>query len=390
MATSSIRSPRREFARRGFTLVELLVVITIIGILISLLLPAVQQARAAAQRTQCSNNIKQLGLALNAYHTAYGKFPPSGVWRNSSGAFDPSQVETKNNANLFENWVILILPQLDQAPLRQSFNLSLPMTSSTANASGMSNQQAVGVNLSVMLCPSDSSYNRSPFIGTSTPTVAQSALGSFPWARGNYGANGSLAYMAFSQETSHSYTPPGGSAQDIGDGAGAAWSSRFSRGVMGANVSLRIDDIKDGASNTILVGEIRAGITPFDARGIWAMSGACPSSLWCQGYLTDANGPNCNMTNADDVQACADIQNAVGGAANLITLGMSCSAGPWPNWQQTARSQHGGGVNTCFADGSVHWITDFIQINTSGPGSLGVWDKLNLSNDGLAIDASSF
>ena len=387
MRTAPSRRPVQ--VRRGFTLVELLVVITIIGILISLLLPAVQSAREAARRTQCSNNIKQLGLALNTYHTAYGKFPPSSVWRNSSGALDASQVETKNNGTLFENWVILILPQLDQSPLSQAFaKVTTPYAGFAAIPSAAASQAAAGMNLAVMLCPSDT-YNRSPFIGSTAPSGGTSNLGSFPWARGNYGANGGMAFMLYTQGSTHSYTPPGGSAQDIGDGAGAAWNSRLSRGVMGANVSLRIDDIKDGASNTILVGEIRAGVTSFDCRGIWAMSGACPSALWGHGYIGDDNGPNCNQPLADDVLTCTDIWTAVGGETNLIQLGMACSNGNWPNSQQTIRSLHGGGANTCFADGSVHFISDFIQTCT-GAGSLGVWDKLNLSNDGQTIDASTF
>ena len=326
--------------------------------------------------TQCSNNIKQLGLALNAYHTATGKFPPSSVWR-VSGNLSTSQVETTNNGNLYENWVILILPQLDQQNLRQSFSLSNP----TTNAS---NQTAIATNLSVMLCPSDT-FNRSPFIGSTSPSGLASNVGSYPWARGNYAANAAMGYMCVSFK--NGYNDPQGN--NCGNGAGTGWNSRWCRGVMGANVSLRIDDIKDGASNTILVGEIRAGVTSFDTRGVWGMSGACPSALWAHGYNCDANGPNCNQTNSDDPMTCTDIQTAVGGATQLITLGMSCWSGNGPNWQQGARSMHGGGVMTCFCDGSVHWISDFIQLGTS-PSGLGVWDKLNLSNDGMPIDASTF
>jgi len=369
VARSSTR-PARLARRRGFTLVELLVVITIIGILISLLLPAVQSAREAARRTQCSNNIKQLGLALSTYHTSYGLFPPSSVWR-VSGALSGAQVEAGNYSGLNENWAILILPQLDQQNLRQAFTLSSPIPSAT-------NQAARGTSLSIFLCPSDT-YNRQQFNGSTSTHSNQMGDG---WARGNYAANAALGFMS-----SASHGPPWDAASITG-----GWASRFIHGVMGVNnMSLRVDDIKDGASNTILVGEIRAGLTSFDTRGIWAMSGACPSALWCHGYHGDDNGPNCTQIQADDMLTCDDLGTAVG-ATQLAQLSMPCATGAKPDYQQTVRSMHGGGANTCFADGSVHFISDFIQLGTDGtaPGCLGVWDKLNLSNDGLPIDASSF
>ena len=210
------------------------------------------------------------------------------------------------------------------------------------------------------------------------------------WARGNYAANASMGYMI-----------PGGSGSNGGVGQGGTqfngggWSNRWYRGVMGANIALRIDDIHDGASNTILIGEIRAGIIPQDTRGVWAMSGAA-RALWVHGYASDANGPNSNMTNGDDPRACTEILAAVGGTSSnqapLIRMGMSCWPGSSADWQQGARSMHSGGVNICLADGSVRFISDFIELGTSGtpPGCLGVWDKLNLSNDELPIDSSKY
>jgi prepilin-type N-terminal cleavage/methylation domain-containing protein len=93
-------------SKRGFTLVELLVVIAIIGILVAMLLPAVQAAREAARRSQCTNNLKQLSLAMLTYHQAVGKFPPPGISSN--------QV----------SWLVLILPYLEQKPLHDQFDFN--------------------------------------------------------------------------------------------------------------------------------------------------------------------------------------------------------------------------------------------------------------------------
>ncbi len=360
-----------DAARRAFTLVELLVVITIIGILISLLLAGGPVGSRGGPTDAMLEQLQAACLGAAQLSHELREISPQFRLAQQQRRFDSSQAQNTNSPNLFEDWVILILPQLEQMNLRQEFNLTYPVTdTSHPNANGITNSQAVGTNLAVLLCPSDT-FNRTPFIASTSPSNLASNLGTYPWARGNYGANASLGYMY------------------AGEGLGAPWWSSGYCGVMGANDSLRIDDIKDGTSNTILIGELRAGITQYDIRGTWAIGGGT-SALWCHGYVSDSNGPNSTLLNADDPLTCTDVVNAVGGQTQLALLGMPCWEGNGPNWQQGARSLHtGGGVNTAFADGSVHFISDFIQLGTSSS-SLGVWDKLNLSNDHLPVDASSY
>ena len=361
--------------RRGFTLIELLVVITIIGILVGLLLPAIQSAREAARRIQCANNIKQAALALVNYSSAKRKLPPSANWRIMNGGkwtIDPffTYLAVVNNADLAENWVIMILPFIEGRDLQLAFDLTKPIPD-PANA------KARSFPIPILRCPSDS-YNDKPFMASASSNIK--AMGD-NWARGNYAANASLGYM-------------GDTGQVSGTGIGG-WGNRYLEGVMGANVSLRISDIKDGASKTILLGEIRAGLLPQDTRGTWAMSGGA-SALWCHGYIQDDDGPNALSVAADDERTCTDEQAKFGGANGLVALEMPCWSGNGPDWQQTARSMHRGGVTVAMCDGSVQWISDFIDLGVNAqnggvaPKCLGLWDKLNLSNDGQAINNKAF
>ena len=236
--------------RRAFTLVELLVVIAIIGILIALLLPAVQSARESARRVSCNNHLKQLALAVLNYESVYKRFPPSSHWKNAS------DVHAGTSNRYSENWMIMILPFIEEQVLLDSFDLSKYITDAF-NAKPRSSR------LAVMRCPSD--QNEQPFNGTSG--TGTSALGD-NWARGNYAANASLGAMNNPSACASIDGVPNCAAFPNAPG----WKSHLLRGVMGANASVRVRDITDGTSSTILIGEVRAGIHDFDPRGTWALS----------------------------------------------------------------------------------------------------------------------
>ena len=213
--------------KRGFTIIELLVVIAIIAVLVSLLLPAVQQAREAARRTACKNNLKQLALAMHNYESTYQVFPPGYIHR-----FGPigSPEELANHAGLA--WGAMLLPNLDQASLFAEFDSRVPIWDSV-------NLEPREVFLQVFLCPSDT-YSEGTFVvrDDSVDPVEQYAGASYA---ANWGPSDALVNL--------DDTP------------------LQSQGVFYRNSSTRVRDISDGLSNTLAIGERTNGPIPRGTTG---------------------------------------------------------------------------------------------------------------------------
>jgi prepilin-type N-terminal cleavage/methylation domain-containing protein len=248
--------------RAGFTLIELLVVIAIIAVLIGLLLPAVQKVREAAARMSCSNNIKQIALALHNYHDGNHRLPPGMVMPYAQAWNDPL---TGGSANPFgPNWAIFILPFIEQQNLYALANpLSYPGANNLSNLASynLSWRNVRGFHIKSYLCLSDAGQDV-PF---TDPGGAPPEPG---WARGNYACNGGTA------DIDH----------QIGGDSGVPnppFPGLTKGPVMSINFGATLTTIPDGTSTTFLVPEVRIGLNSMDRRGVWAMGmPACRDRAW--------------------------------------------------------------------------------------------------------------
>ena len=334
MSTKSIR-------RSGFTLIELLVVIAIIAVLIALLLPAVQQAREAARRTQCKNNLKQLGLALHNYHDKYNVFPPGYIDRDSG-----TQV-------IGTAFTVGLLPEFDQAPLYNQLTASghlvtngLPVTDAGFAAAPYNNQLAS--TLPALRCPSDVGGNLVATVQVSTDrsTGATTVDATNRFGRSNYPGVAGWAGVL----TEVSQTTPVTTSGQIG--AGPVNTSSF-RGIFGRNSKIGIRDMTDGTSNSVVVGERYSPALETNVAAGHVNWAACPNQ-YTQVGMASILGDTFTRING----------NNLGGAGSR---GQTTGFG----------SMHTGGCHFLMGDGTVRFISDNIDI--------GILRYLSMVNDGNVI-----
>jgi prepilin-type N-terminal cleavage/methylation domain-containing protein/prepilin-type processing-associated H-X9-DG protein len=312
---------------RGFTLVELLVVITIIGILIALLLPAVQAAREAARSMQCANNLKQLGLALHSYHDVWNRFP--------LGASHPnvSLWETIPSDN-HGSFIVALLPYIEQ----QGIHDACDFKTNTDYYSKIGNKYVYEIWIPTLICPSDA-------------PVQYWGGNKFYFGKPCSTANQNRATSNYAASMGSQYFTSGYAGNTFGNGpimhgdtlSGGQISGLFSHVAWGAG----IHEITDGTSNTIALGEMRPACS-WHARDGWMHV----NSLW------NATSSPINCTTC-----CA------GGVVD-DTHNWSC--------EQAFRSAHSGGCNFAFADGSIHFISENIDYTT--------YQKLGDRRDGYSVN----
>ena len=348
----------------GFTLVELLVVIAIIGVLIGMIIPAVMRVREASNRVKCASNLRHVGEAAHHYHDTYQRFPPAVQLYKppKNGALDTLSVYRDGNKPIIgPNWAVLLLPYLEQETLYRSVNVRKYMQTGDQGW-----RKVRSVTIPLFLCPSDSGHGV-PFNLPDKVTTQTDLDTNGKWARGNYAANAGPGWFNHTQRGAAS------SQYTVTDNAKLG-------GVMGINWGATLGQlaVEDGNSNTILFNEVRVGMGEKDRRGTWAMGLAGSSVTAANATVGDCTNPNDQEPLSDDVEDCELYWNEDLGPRDRMGCSNHHPPHNWPNWQAQARSRHLGGVNACFADGSVRFIRDSVAIT--------VWELMLSRNDGQIYD----
>jgi prepilin-type processing-associated H-X9-DG protein len=314
-------------------LVELLVVITIIGILIALLLPAVQAAREAARKMQCVNNLKQIGLGLHNYLSSIGVFPPGEQYEavEASGDYGPT-------------WALSILPHLELTQLFDMIDPRSPTYSEPSLKGPATHQAAICTPVAAYRCPSSYHAKTLNVYDTGSPNSTPSACG--------YAVN-DLSLLEYVGIAGSNRIPPYGPSNVMGS------SDHSTSGTLFINSKIAPSDIQDGLSNTMIVGEF-SGLAPGqEYRGNGGLGQN--ETSWGFGGSRVGTGDHATYYSA----------KVVGSPPNSRVYFkyppweacVSCQE-PWPNtWVQSAlKSGHPGGVHLLMADGSAVFVNDGVNI----------------------------
>lgn len=338
--------------RPAFTLVELLVVIAIIGVMVGLLLPAVQAAREAARRMSCSNNLKQVGLALQNYHDTYQTFPPAAVWGPGRAPFTQPY---------HHPWTVMILPFMEQQPLYDQINKNLPIWGQLLPSPTGVAMPITGVEIPSYKCPSDAGMKS---------------------IDGNHG----IAPISYGGSEGFHWHP----TAHVGAGWGAPQTSGdpFMReaelsGLFAVNQTHRMRDIVDGTSNVVIVAEADSagfGGGPFmtSGTGVRRMGGnrVFRSALVATahtGWAGNETGPNTVAVDGTPQTNGRWFRGAPHSYTPTYITAWGINT-EWPG----ASSFHPGGIQTLFADGSIAFISANIQYGT--------WVKINSLSSGVNLD----
>ncbi len=329
----------RPRVRRGFTLIELLVVIAIIGVLIGLLLPAVQAAREAARRMQCTNNLKQIGLAMANYESALGVFPPAYVGnpRLSGTAYGISYPDGNMNTLPGFAWGSLILPYLEQNPIYSSFNMNLPCWSPE-------NSTGAVTKISAFLCASATGgeegfvLHRYSNGDHQAPDDAGEFNPAIKFGHSHFVTNAGIN-QPWGRRTQYS------SDFDVAQPMPSPAPSSVINGPFYRNSRIKIADVTDGTSNTIFLGERSSKLA--DATWVGVVPFSCTPPK--KGWPSDPNSGG-NLVAAHSGPDVQDHPDVVIHAPNH----------PFGHTDEMY-AEHPGGANVLLGDGSVRFVKQTIH-----------------------------